>query len=124
METFYNEKPIYIQIMDKIKKDIVAKKLTLGSPIASVRELALTYQVNPNTVQRALSECEKEGLLKSDRTSGRYVSADEEMVKALKETLLTQWVSDLVRQCQDIGLDEHHVCELIKKIYEKEGIPQ
>lgn len=121
MQPFIHEKPIYIQIMDRIKKDIVSKTLIEGSPIASVRELALLYQVNPNTVQRALSECEREGYLKSDRTNGRFVSANESMVEELKNKLLTQWVSELVSQCQSIGLDEHSICELIKATYKKEG---
>jgi GntR family transcriptional regulator len=121
MDQFIGEKPIYVQIMDRIKKDIVAGKLKTNDQIASVRELALNYQVNPNTVQRALSECEKEGYLRSDRTSGRFVSADQEMVNALKEKLLHEWVSQLVMQCQDIGLEENHVCELIHHMYQKEG---
>jgi len=121
MEPFIHEKPIYIQIMDRIKKDIVSKTLIEGSQIASVRELALLYQVNPNTVQRALSECEREGYLKSDRTNGRFVSANEIMVEELKNKLLTQWVNELVSQCQSIGLDEQSICELIKDTYKKEG---
>lgn len=121
MEPFIHEKPIYIQIMDRIKKDIVSKTLIEGSQIASVRELALLYQVNPNTVQRALSECEREGYLKSDRTNGRFVSANEIMVEELKNKLLTQWVNELVSQCQSIGLDEQSICELIKATYKKEG---
>ena len=123
MDQFISEKPIYVQIMELIKKDIVSGKLKLNDPVSSVRELAMTYQVNPNTVQRALSECEKEGYLRSDRTSGRYVSADETAVKQLKESMLHEWVSSLVRQCQDIGLEEHQVCELIHRMYQKEGNP-
>lgn len=123
MDQFISEKPIYVQIMELIKKDIVSGKLKLNDPISSVRELAMTYQVNPNTVQRALSECEKEGYLRSDRTSGRFVSADEEAVKHLKESMLHEWVSSLVRQCKDIGLEEHHVCELIHRMYQKERNP-
>ncbi|MCD8574342.1 MAG: GntR family transcriptional regulator [Erysipelotrichaceae bacterium] len=96
MDQFISEKPIYVQIMELIKKDIVSGKLKLNDPVSSVRELAMTYQVNPNTVQRALSECEKEGYLRSDRTSGRYVSADETTVKQLKESMLHEWVSSLV----------------------------
>ncbi|MBS3972322.1 MAG: GntR family transcriptional regulator [Erysipelotrichia bacterium] len=121
MDQFIGEKPIYVQIMDRIKKDIVAGKLKTNDQIASVRELALDYHVNPNTVQRALSECEKDGYLRSDRTSGRFVSADEAMILDLKEKLLHEWVSQLVTQCKDIGLAENHVCELIHQMYRKEG---
>ena len=110
MDQFLSEKPIYIQIMDRIKKDIVSGKLKYNDPVSSVRELAMVYQVNPNTVQRALSECEKEGYLRSDRTSGRFVNADETMVVQLKEDMLNQWVSQFVQQCIDIGLSHHSVC--------------
>ncbi len=124
MEQFVSEKPIYMQIMDKVKKEIVSGRLPLGSPMASVRELAIAYHVNPNTVQRALSECEREGLLKSDRTLGRYVSADQTMIDALKQSMLEEWVTDFVGQCRDIGLSKVEVVALIEAAYKKVGVSQ
>ncbi|PKM65003.1 MAG: GntR family transcriptional regulator, partial [Firmicutes bacterium HGW-Firmicutes-19] len=88
MELFESTKPIYLQIMDLIKKEIATGKLPPGSQMASFRELAMQYQVNPNTVQRALSELEREGLVKSDRTIGRFINDQGEMVKTLKNQMI------------------------------------
>lgn len=121
MEHFLSEKPIYMQIMERIKKEIIAGKLQNNDTVSSVRELAVLYQVNPNTVQRALSELEKEGYLRSDRTRGRYVSADETVVGQLKATLTSLWINQFVDQCIDIGLDYDSVCEIIHTQFQKKG---
>ena len=65
--------PIYLQVMEAIRKDILAGRLKPGDKVPSVRELASQLGVNPNTIQKALSELEREGLLESARTSGRFV---------------------------------------------------
>lgn len=121
MEHFLSDRPIYLQIMDRIKKDIVSGKLQHNEAISSVRDLAMHYQVNPNTVQRALSELEKEGYLRSDRTRGRYVSADESVVTQLKTNLTTLWINQFVDHCIEIGLDYHSVREHIIHQFQKKG---
>lgn len=65
---FNNSVPIYLQIVSEIKKQIISGKLIPGERIPSVRELALTYKVNPNTMQKALIELEENGLIKTERT--------------------------------------------------------
>ena len=76
---FENETPIYLQIIDKIKKDIVSGVLSPGSKIPPVRELAIEAGVNPNTMQKALQTLESEGILYSQRTSGRFVAETVEL---------------------------------------------
>ena len=77
MDKALNENlPIYMQIMDRIRAAIVSGELRPGAKVATVRELAEDFGVNPNTMQRALSELEREGLLISERTSGRFVTHD------------------------------------------------
>lgn len=83
---FKDNVPIYLQIMQDIKKQIAAGKLHEKDKVSSVRELALYYGVNPNTVQKALSELEREGLMKSERTLGRFISIDDEKIKDIKKT--------------------------------------
>ena len=68
---FSNDVPIYLQIMEHFKVQIASGKLEVGDKIPPVRELALEAGVNPNTMQKALSELEREGYLESQRTSGR-----------------------------------------------------
>ena len=87
MDTFQNTQPIYLQIMDLIKRQIATSVLSPGQLLEPVRELALTYQVNPHTVQRALSELEREGLVHSERTAGRYVTKDEQAIALLHQNL-------------------------------------
>ena len=82
---FKDNVPIYLQIMQDIKKQIAAGKLHEKDKVSSVRELALYYGVNPNTVQKALSELEREGLMKSERTLVRFISMDDEKIKDIKK---------------------------------------
>ena len=79
-----NERPIYLQLMERIQQDIVSGVYKPGEKIPSVRDLALDAAVNPNTMQKALSELERSGLVYSQRTSGRFITEDAGMLKELK----------------------------------------
>ena len=82
-----NDRPIYLQLMERIQTDIVSGKYKPGEKLPSVRELALDAAVNPNTMQKALSELERIGLVYSQRTSGRFITEDDTMLKELKTTI-------------------------------------
>src|SRR5699024_935131 len=82
---FDNNKPIYLQLVDIIKLKIISKELKPGSKLSSVRDMAQEFGVNPNTMQRALSELERENLLYSQRTSGRFVTDNEDNINQLRE---------------------------------------
>ena len=75
-----NERPIYLQLMERIQQDIVSGVYKPGEKIPSVRDLALDAAVNPNTMQKALSELERSGLVYSQRTSGRFITEDAGML--------------------------------------------
>lgn len=77
--------PIYIQIMQKVRDAIASGEWAPGQKIPSVRELAALFEVNPNTMQRAMIELEREGLLVSERTAGRFVTEDRKLIKGLKK---------------------------------------
>ena len=77
--------PIYIQIMQKVRDAIASGEWVPGQKIPSVRELAGLFEVNPNTMQRAMLELEREGLLVSERTAGRFVTEDKNQIKRLKK---------------------------------------
>ena len=83
---FDNERPIYIQLVELIRIDIVSGKYEKGSKLPSVRELALTMKVNPNTMQKALVELENEKLIYTERTNGKYVTEDEKKTRKNKKT--------------------------------------
>ena len=76
--------PIYMQIMDAIRLSVISGELAPGQKVSSVRELAQEFNVNPNTMQRALAELEREGVLLSERTAGRFVTKDISFIHELK----------------------------------------
>jgi len=113
MDTFQNTQPIYIQIMDLIKKQIVTSILKPGQLLETVRDLALTYQVNPNTVQRALTELEREGLLRSERTAGRFVTEDTNLIKSLHQTLFDEATGIYIDSVKALHIDDDTVIKTV-----------
>lgn len=107
--------PIYLQIMDDFKKLIVAGSFTSGMKVKAVRELAMEYGVNPNTVQRALSELEREHLLYSERTSGRYITKDEEVIHLLKTDFANQCIDRCIKELQDLKFSDEKILECITR---------
>jgi DNA-binding transcriptional regulator YhcF (GntR family) len=101
--SFNAETPIYLQLMDEIKGEIAAGKLLPGEKIASIRETAAFYAVNPNTVQRALLELEREGLLSTKRASGKTVTEDTEMIKNLREKLAKERLEGCISAREGLG---------------------
>lgn len=120
MELFESTKPIYLQIMDLIKKEIATGKLPPGGQMASVRELAMQYQVNPNTVQRALSELEREGLVKSDRTIGRFINDQSEMVEALRNQMIEEVIVEFIKKIKELNMGTDQLCPLIERYLSRE----
>lgn len=96
--------PIYLQIIDLFKRKIVMNEYQPGQKIESVRELALKLEVNPNTVQRALSELERMGIVKSERTIGRFISMDETLMKQMREEIINEKMDSLLNELSDMGL--------------------
>lgn len=101
---FDPNQPIYLQIMAHFKHLLVNGTLKPGERVASVRELALEYGVNPNTMQKALSELEREGYLFSERTSGRLVTKDEALIARLREATLETAVQRFVDEMTSLGV--------------------
>ncbi|HIV26284.1 MAG TPA: GntR family transcriptional regulator, partial [Candidatus Scatomonas pullistercoris] len=82
-----SQRPIYVQIVERVQLDIITGRYAPGSRLPSVRELAAQAAVNPNTMQKALSELESGGLIYAQRTSGRFVTEDLEKIRGAKEQL-------------------------------------
>jgi DNA-binding transcriptional regulator YhcF (GntR family) len=109
---FQTERPIYIQLMDEIKGQIAAGRLAPGAKIDSIRELAAFYAVNPNTVQRALSELEREGLLSTKRASGKTVTEDTELIRELRSGLASARIETLFSAMEALGFGAGEIQEL------------
>ncbi len=111
---FNNSVPIYLQIVNEIKKQIISGKLTPGARIPSVRELALTYKVNPNTMQKALIELEEEGLIKTERTNGKFVTEDAKIINKIKNEYADSLTKNYLSEMISLGITKQEIKERIK----------
>lgn len=111
-----SDRPIFIQIIEKIQMDIISGLYAPGDKLPSVRELAQKASVNPNTMQKALSELERTGLVYSQRTSGRYITEDTAMIANLKTTLAKDIVTQFLDNMQRLGIKDEEVLSLISEI--------
>lgn len=112
--TFNNQTPIYLQIVNEIKKQIISGKLSAGTRIPSVRELAIKYQVNPNTMQKALSELETEGLLFTERTNGKFVTTDEKIIETIKLKFAKEITDKYILEMTSLGITKKGIIERLK----------
>ena len=112
---FQSNIPIYLQIMDDIKQQIVSGKLKPGDKLASVRDLAMQYGVNPNTMQKALSELEWEKLLYTMRTAGRYGTEDAALIGVLREQLAQERIIGLLNELQQLGYQNEEILNLLQR---------
>ena len=117
---FTGDRPVYQQIMEKIRGSILKGALTPGERIASVRDLAAQARVNPNTVQRALTELEREGLLVGGGTNGRTVTKDALVLQKMRQ----QALEDLARECAEkflvFGVSPAQAAELLRGLEKEE----
>lgn len=110
------ERPIYLQIVEHIEKDIMKGKYPPHSQLPSVRALALEIGVNPNTVQRAMAELERKGLVVSQRTNGRFITDDQERIQQMKREFAQEEIQMFLSHMHDLGLDTKAVIEAIQKV--------
>ena len=112
---FNDEQPIYQQIISQIKERIVAGEWKAGDKLKSVRELALEAGVNPNTMQKALAELEREGLVYSQRTAGRFVSDNKEKTDRLLEEMTMECIKTFGAQMEKMGYKKEQIIEMLNK---------
>ena len=117
---FSNDAPIYAQLIRGIQIRIVAGIFPTGERLPSVRDLAAESGVNPNTMQRALSELEREGLLYSARTTGRYVTDDVKLVNSLKRRLAEGRIGAFLQDMRELGFESEELLDILRQELEKE----
>ena len=117
---FDENSPIYIQIAKHIKMKIISQEIKSGDQLPTVRELAEEAGVNPNTMQRAFSELEQEGMVFSKRTSGRFVTEDEKLIKQKRHELATEELQSFVQNMHHIGFDTSDIIAVLES-YVKEN---
>ena len=112
---FENGRPIYTQILEHIELCIIAGKYKPGTKLPSVRELAAEAAVNPNTMQRALAELERKELVHSERTSGRFITEDMELILKIKEKAADNYLNEFVIKMKKIGFSENDIIEMMRE---------
>lgn len=115
---FLPNTPIYVQLVDQFRKQIVSGKLARGSRLESVRELAAEYGVNPNTMQRALSELESTGLIVTHRTAGRSITDDEALIDNARQELAQRLVEEYVVNMNELGFNRAGVVSFVRTVIE------
>jgi GntR family transcriptional regulator len=118
--SFRNDQPIYSQLIQRLTEAIVSGVYAPGEKLPSVRELALEAGVNPNTVQRSLTELERDGLVFSQRTAGRFVTENENMIVNAKLRIADERVSEFLRSMKTLGCGRQEIISLIEGAKEDE----
>lgn len=118
---FDNNIPIYLQLVSLIKNDIIKGALSPGEKLPSIRDLAITYKVNPNTVSKALSELENISLIYTERTNGKYVSSDISLINKYKEEYAASLTEDYINKMINLGYNKEEINKYIMKKGENYG---
>ena len=109
------DRPIYQQLVEQIMMQIVSGQRKAGDKVPAVRELAAEAGVNPNTMQKALAELERDGLVKSQRTSGRFVTDDKEKIMEVRRTLAYDEIERMVETISSLGYQKDDILRLLEK---------
>lgn len=115
-----DSRPIYLQLEDLIKARIIAGIYKPGERLPSVRELAAEAAVNPNTMQKALTELERSGLVYAQRTSGRFITEDTNIMKELKEHLAREQIQLFLTNMKQLGFQKEDIIRLLTQEIKEE----
>ena len=111
---FSNDTPIYLQIIEDIKIKIMRKQYKANDRLPSVRDLSMQYEVNPNTIQKALMELEDMGLIYTERTNGKYVTTDTTIIDSLTKSSVNTLIDDFYNTMRSMGLSKQDIINIIK----------
>ena len=114
IEAFDENKPIYIQIMDLIKKQIISKELLPGEKLPSIQDMSKQLEVNPNTVQKASVEMERDMLVYTKRGQGTFIVDDPEVVLKLRQEMVLDRVATFVREMEQFGFSHDELFKIIE----------
>lgn len=116
---FHNESPIYAQVMERVERMIVSGALQPGERLPSVRVFAQEAGINPNTMQKALTELERGGLIYSQRTSGHFVTEDKAVITKAREELAKLQTDRFLQSMQELGFTAAQAAERIQQRLER-----
>ena len=116
-----NDRPIYAQLIDRIQMQIVSGYYQPGGKLPSVRELAATAAVNPNTMQKAFVELERSGLIITQRTNGRNVTEDTELIESIKKGMAREHMEYFFSKMRELGYTDGEIIALIESGIEQKN---
>ena len=112
---FKNDIPIFLQIIEEIKLRIINGVYKKGEKIPSVRELAVFFEVNPNTVQKALVELEETGIILTESTNGKFVTNDNNVIEQIKSQMVREKIDEFFLSMQNLGIEKSEVIKIISE---------
>ncbi len=115
-----SNRPIYLQLVERIQMDIVSGVYHAGDKLPSVRELAADAAVNPNTMQKAFTELERSGLVYTQRTNGRYITEDQERISRVREELARECTQSYLSNIRRLGYEREQALALARKSSRRE----
>ncbi|MGI5978544.1 MAG: GntR family transcriptional regulator [Oscillospiraceae bacterium] len=118
---FSSERPIYVQVSDQIISNILTGVYKPGEKLPSVREFAVLAAVNPNTIQRALSELESVGLIETQRNTGKFVTQHGEVIEMAREKRGEALASEFLKNMAALGYSAEQTISLLQKAQMREG---
>jgi len=112
--------PIYLQIMEKIKKEIISGNLEKGEKMPSVRNMANELKVNVNTMQRVYQELEREEVITTQRGTGSFVTENDDVILAIRQQIADELLSSFVKGMRELGLDDDSILARLSEYMEVE----
>ena len=118
---FHNDAPIYAQLIERVRRMIVSGVLAPGERLPSVRAFAMDAGVNPNTMQRALTELERDGLVFSQRTAGHFVTEQTETIEKAKQELALRQIQQFLKGLTELGYTPQDAAALLAQQINEKG---
>ena len=114
---FKKNLPLFVQISDRIRRDIVLGTYSAGEQLPTVRQLAFTASANPNTVQHALAILEDEGLIVTRGTAGKFITSDTELLCAARKKIKAHTIEGLLKEALELGISAEEIVEYVKEAH-------
>ncbi len=123
-DLFRSGEPIYLQLAERIKRQICRGELHLGEKLPSIRDMGIAVNVNPNTVQRTYRELEWLKIVESKRGQGTFVTDDEQVLQAIREQMKKEEISHFVQGMREMGYSDDEIQAGIESYLAEKGAPE
>ena len=119
---YETDRPIYLQVIDDISRKMIRGDIQLGEKLPSVRDLAIQYQINPNTASRVYKEMESRQLCFTRRGTGTFITEDPQVLNTIRSGMAAECLDTFLQGMQLLGYGFDDMVQLLRERYEKEEI--